>query len=161
MPSCGWQLWGRRRGSRAKRFFAPSPPHPLHCPTLMPKERGALFRVLPPDCVPTLQQAPEPGQHLVSTLGGGGGGGEGSPTRSPIPPDRRRGLRGAPEGPEESPGYVASCGALPCAPRTACLRRSHRPRRDGAGHDWVEWAGLALDTWCPLPLGSAAPQGVG
>lgn len=137
-------------------FFAPSPPHPLHCPTLMPKERGALSRVLPPDGVPTLQQAPEPGQHLVSTLGGGGGGGEGSPTRSLIPPDRRRGLRGAPEGPEESPGYVAGLRSSTLRPPD-CVPRKEPWAPTGRGG-----ARLGTEGWVgPGHLVSAPPRQCG
>lgn len=146
------------------------PPTPCKCPTLAPWGRGRpaspprMPSALPRAGVPTLQQAPEPGQHLVSTLGGGGGGGRALPL-APSPPDGRRGLRGAPGGPGSPRAVRQGRGALPCAPRAAGLGSSHRPRRDRAGRDGAGRAGAGRRRPVPAPPSSAggarAGQSVG
>lgn len=110
----------------------------------------------PPAWVPTWQQAPEPGQHLVATLGGRGGGGR-APPRAPRA--RRTdggGPRGAPGGPRAAwPGR----GALPRAPRAASLGSSHRPRRGAAGRGWARRARAGRRRPGPAPLGAQAARG--
>lgn len=162
VPSCGWQLWGRRRGSRAKRFFCsqPTPPPSLPHPHAQGEGRpslGSSSRTMSLPC----SRRRSPGSILSRRSEEGAAWGR----ALPLAPLSRRtdggdsaGLRKDPRSPRAT---LPGCGVLPCAPRTTCLRRSHRPRRDGAGHDGVERAGLVLDTWCPRPLGSAARQGVG
>lgn len=87
----------------------------------------------------TLQQGPEPGQHLVSTLGGGGGRGRRSHSL-PEPPRRTtgtpRGSGRARESPEWAAGPRRSTLRPPgCGPREQPSAPTGRggARRDGAG----------------------------
>lgn len=143
-------------------FFCshPTPPPSLPHPHAQGEGRPSLGSSSRTVSLPCSRRR-SPGSILSRRSGEGAAGGR----ALPLAPLSRRtdggdsaGLRKDPRSPRAT---LPGCGALPCAPRNACLRRSHRPRRDGAGHDGVERAGLALDTWCPRPLGRAAPQGVG
>lgn len=122
-------------------FLLPTHPTPFTAPPSCPRRGAPLSSVLPPAGVPTLQQAPEPGQHLVSTIGGGGGGGG---RALPLAPLSRRTDGGDSAGLRIDPGSPGLCsGAAEFYPAPPGLRASEGAiGPDGTGRGTTGWKGL-------------------
>lgn len=144
-------------------FLLSRPPHPLSCPTLTPRERGAgfpspgcplpLFRGL--GSLPCSRRR-SPGSILSRRSGEGAAGGRALPTA----PLARRTDGGDSAGLREGPGVPGlsdlAAALYPAPPGLRASGGAIGP--DGTGRGATGWGGLglALDAGYPHPLRSAA-----
>lgn len=141
MPSCGWQLWGRRRGSRAKRFFCslPTPPPSLPHPRAQGEGRLSLVSSRRPLSLPCSRRR-SPGS-ILSRRSGEGAAGGGRSHSLPYPAGQTAGTPRGSVRTREVPGYVAGLRSSSLRPPDSVPRKepSAPTGRGGARPDGKGW----------------------